>query len=302
VWYPAAGEDAPDRGNGIVTGGGTVDEEGRILEGESALRDCLDSVARAPRAVALLCDIDGTISPIASRPADAFVPARFGDLLRALVDHLGAVAFVTGRAVKDGRRMVDVDGATYVGTHGLEVMGPDGAVCTDPQAERYVDAVQAVAAQAAAALDGSELGIVLEDKRTVLAVHYRLSPDPERARHEILSRVIEPARARGLTISTGHFLFEVRPPIPVTKGTVARRLLAREAFLTAVFCGDDLTDVTGFEAIHRWAAEDARRTACAVAAVTKETPRPVLDEADVRVAETGGVHEVLRRLLAAAGG
>ena len=150
---PAPGEDAPDREDGIVTGGGTVGEERPILQGESALRDCLDSVARAPRAVALFCDIDGMISPIASRPANAFVPARFGELLRALVDKLGSVAFVTG-----------------------------------------------------------------------------------------------------------------------------------------------------FEAIHRWAEEEARRTACAVAAVTKETPRPVLDEADVRVAATGGVHEVLRRLLAAAGG
>jgi trehalose 6-phosphate phosphatase len=302
VCSPAPGDDAPDREDGIVTVGGTVDEERPILEGESALRDCLDSVARAPRAVTLFCDIDGTISPIASRPADAFVPARFDALLRALVDQLGAVVFVTGRAVKDGRRMVGVDGATYVGTHGLEVMGLDGDVCADPQAERYVDAVQAVAAGAAAVLDGSDLGIVLENKRTVLAIHYRLSPDHERARHEILNRVIEPARARGLAISTGHFVFEVRPPIPITKGTAARRLLAREEFLTAVFCGDDLTDVTGFEAIHRWAEEDARRKACAVAAVTKETPRPVLDEADVRVAATGGVHEVLRRLLAAAGG
>ncbi len=52
VCTPTPGEDAPDRGNGIVTGGGTVDEERPILQGESALRDCLDSVARAPRAIA----------------------------------------------------------------------------------------------------------------------------------------------------------------------------------------------------------------------------------------------------------
>ena len=299
---PATGEGAPDRGGGTVTGGGTVNEGRQILDGESALRDCLASVSRAPRAVALFCDIDGTISPIAGRPADAFVPARFRDVLGGLVTQLGMVAFVSGRAVEDGRRMVAVDGAAYVGTHGLEVMDADGSVRVEPRAERYVDAVQEVMVVANRELDGSVPGVVLENKRTVLAIHYRLAPDADQARHEIVSRVIDPARARGLAISTGHFVYEVRPPVPTTKGTAARRLLDADDFVTAVFCGDDLTDVTGFESIHRWAAEDARRTACAVAAVTTETPRPVLDEADVRVAATGGVHEVLRRLLVAAGG
>jgi trehalose 6-phosphate phosphatase len=277
--------------------------EGRpILKGDDTLTDCLDTVARAPRATALFCDIDGTISPIAGRPGDAFVPERFRDVLGGLAARLGMVAFVTGRAVEDGRRMVAVGGATYVGTHGLETMDVDGSVHVEPRAERYVDAVQDVAVVANRELDGAVPGVVLENKRTVLAIHYRLSPDADKARHEIVSRVIEPARARGLAISTGHFLYEVRPPVPVTKGTAARRLLGEDDFVTAVFCGDDLTDVTGFEAVHRWAADDARRTACAVAAVTKETPRPVLDESDVQVAATVGMHDVLRRLLAAAGG
>jgi trehalose 6-phosphate phosphatase len=259
-------------------------------------------VARAPRATALFCDIDGTISPIVARPADAVVPSRFKATLRGLVARLGTVAFVTGRALEDGRRMVDVEGAAYVGTHGLEIAGTDGASYAEPQAERYVEAVQRIAALAAERLDGAVEGVVLENKRTVLAIHYRLAPDADRARHEIVARVVDPARAAGLAISTGHFLYEVRPPVSVTKGTATRRLLAADDFVTAVFCGDDLTDVTGFEAVHRWAATDARRHGCAVAAVTKETPRPVTDEADVRVAATPGMYEALGRLLAAAGG
>ena len=86
--------------------------------------------------------------------------------------------------------------------------------------------------------------------------------------------MVEPARGRGLAISTGHFVFEVRPPLPLTKGTATRRLLAGGDYLAAMFCGDDLTDVTGFKTLHDWAARDARRAACAVAAVTAETPRP----------------------------
>ena len=66
-------------------------------------------------------------------------------------------------------------------------------------------------------------------------------------------------------------------------------------------CGDDLTDITAFDAIRDWGERDARRTTCAVAAVTAETPRPVLEAADVQVRATPGVLEVLARLAAAVG-
>ena len=73
--------------------------------------------------------------------------------------------------------------------------------------------------------------------------------------------------------------------------------------------GDDLTDCTGFAAVHEWADEGeaataggdapAGRVALAVAALTGETPQRVTDEADVVVAATPGVYEVLTALLAA---
>ena len=273
-----------------------------ITEGEAELRACLAAFAAAPCAGVLLCDIDGTISAIVSHPGAAAVAEPFREVLAALTERLGLVAFVTGRTLEDGRRMIPVDGAAYVGTHGLELMAPDGRTLTEPQAERYIAEVQEVAAAAARDLDCETLGIVLENKRTMLAVHYRLAADAARTRHEILTRVVEPARSRGLAISTGHFVFEVRPPLPFNKGTATRRLLAGGSYLAGMFCGDDLTDVTGFRMLHDWAARDARRVACAVAAVTAETPRPVIDEADVLVRATPGVYVALSRLLTAVGG
>ena len=273
-----------------------------ITRGEAGLDTWVSVVAAAPRAGALLCDIDGTISAIAERPGNAGVSQPFRDVLAALTKQLGLVAFVTGRTLEDGRRMIPLDGAAYVGTHGLEVMAPGGLILTEPQAERYIAEVQEVAAAAARDLDCEALGVVLEDKRTVLAVHYRLATDAARTRHEILTKVVAQARRRGLAISSGHFLFEVRPPLPFNKGTATRRLLADGDYRAAMFCGDDLTDVTGFKALHDWAARDARRAACAVAAVTAETPRPVIDDADVLVGATPGVYEVLTRLLTAVGG
>jgi trehalose 6-phosphate phosphatase len=279
-----------------------MDGELLIARGEAELRACLAAFAAKPRMGALLCDIDGTISPIVARPADAEVPPPFREVLAALAERLGLVAFVTGRALADGRRMIPLDNAAYVGTHGLELMAPGGQVLTEPQAERYIADVQEVAVAAARDLDCETLGIVLENKRTVLAVHYRLAADAARTRHEILNKVVGPARDRGLAISTGHFVFEVRPPLPFSKGTATRRLLAGGDFLAGMFCGDDLTDVTGFTALHDWAARDGRRTACAVAAVTAETPAPVVEGADVLAHATPGIYEALTLLLTAVGG
>ena len=277
--------------------------DGRLItKGETEFAACLAGFAAAPRVAALFCDIDGTISPIVERPGAAAVSQPFREVLAALTERLVLVAFVTGRTLEDGRRMIPVDGAAYVGTHGLESTAPDGQVLTEPMAERYIAAVQEVAAAAARDLDCDTLGVVLENKRTVLAVHYRLAADAALTRHEILARVVEPARRRGLAISTGHFVFEVRPPLPFTKGTATRSLLAGRDYRVGLFCGDDLTDVTGFKTLHDWAARDARRAACALAAVTAETPRPVIEEADVLVRATPGVYEALTRLLVAVGG
>lgn len=272
-----------------------------IVSGAAALEGLVRAAASAPRAAALLCDIDGTISPIAPTPTEAHVPAPFRELLDALARRIGLVAFVTGRALEDGRRMIPVDGAAYIGTHGLETMAADGSVTLEPQAERYVTAIREVAETAARSLDCEALGVVLEDKRTVLAVHYRLAEDAAATRHQILTQVIGPARERGLAVATGHHVFEVRPPLPFTKGSAVRRLLQAGDYLTVMSCGDDLTDVTMFGAAREWGERDARRRALAVAAITGETPRPVVDAADVLVRATPGVQEALSRLAVAVG-
>lgn len=276
-----------------------------ILRGEADFELVLQDVSREPGATALFCDIDGTISPIAPTPAQAEVPEHVRTRLAALTSRLGLVAFVTGRTARDGARLVGLKNAIYIGTHGFETMDSSGTIRALPAAEPFVPEVQAIAAQATQA-DLEPLGIVLENKRTVLAVHYRLAPDVEAARQAILAAVIRPARQRGLLLTSGKFVVEVRPPLEVSKGSAARELLdsptQRHAgpYRTALFFGDDRTDVTGFAAVRAWArAQPQSRSHCALAAISDETPPEVKDAADVWVAGVDGVAEALRRLLAA---
>ena len=306
-----------------------------IVRGADALTAALHAVAREPRATALFCDIDGTISPIVSDPYAAVVPAAFRTALTSLAPRLGLLAFVTGRDVRQAAAMVGVGGATYVGLHGFDQMAPDGTVARDPVAGPYVARVQTMARRVAG-LDAERLGLVVENKGPMLDLHYRRAPDPAATLAVLEAEILEPARELGLAIATGHFLVELRPPEPVSKGTTVRRLLqaggrGEAPPRVAIFAGDDLTDCTGFAAVHEWAdgcdaataagapggrlvaAKTAARSrattgegdapcgrvALAVAALTDETPREVKDASDVWVSATPGVYDVLVALLAA---
>ena len=299
-----------------------------ILKGETELDTLVAAVARAPHTTALFCDIDGTIAPIVADPYAAVVPPHMLVVLTALVTRLGLLAFVTGRDLAQAQTMVAVDGAAYVGTHGLEVMEPGGEARCTSAAEPYIEAVHEFAGRGAA-LAAIWPGIVTEDKRTVVSVHYRNTADPTAARAAIENKIAVPAREAGLAISTGHFVVEVRPPLAISKGTAVTGLLETRELATAIFCGDDLTDVTGFNAVHEWATRDmsktthtaskaaanaasqptpdvgrpeaqtGQRAGYAVAALTAETPPAVRETSDIQVAATPGMYEVFTRLLAA---
>ena len=112
----------------------------------------------------------------------------------------GSASWPSSRAApcEDGRRMIPLDGAAYVGTHGVEFMAPGGDV-------RHRAAGRALPAAAArgrparprATSTASGSASCVEEKPVGFAVHYRLARDPDAARHEILTRVVRPgARTR----------------------------------------------------------------------------------------------------------
>ena len=233
------------------------------------------------------------------------MPDAFRAALATLAPRLGLLAFVTGRDVRQAQAMVGVEGATYVGLHGFDVLAADGTIVRDPSAAPYVEAVQRMARRVRA-LDADRLGLVVENKGPMLDLHYRKAADPAATLAELETEILAPARDLGLAVATGHFLVELRPPEPVDKGSAVLRLLQEGAeggapLRTAAFLGDDLTDRHGFEAVHDWAAADPARTALAVAALTAETPAAVTEEADVWVAATPGIASVLERLVEATG-
>src|SRR5579864_4619643 len=71
------------------------------------------------RPLGLVFDIDGTLSPIAPTPDEARLHPSVASLLEQARNH-AHIAIMTGRAIDNGAAMINVEGLTYVGSHGLE--------------------------------------------------------------------------------------------------------------------------------------------------------------------------------------
>ena len=96
--------------------------------------DAIAVLAHEPERAALILDVDGTLAPIVPRPEDAAVPTETRAELERLAGRYRLLAFVSGRTSDDARRIVGVDGAAYVGVHGLE-LEPDAENWREPLRE-----------------------------------------------------------------------------------------------------------------------------------------------------------------------
>ena len=201
-------------------------------------RRLLDALAADPARAALLLDFDGTLAPIVSRPQDARLLDGARELIEALRDRLGVVAFISGRGLRDVRERVGVPGLAYAGNHGMEIqrVGEEPAVAEAVSAWRpALDEYAAGQAADPAAVPGVEI----EDKGATLSVHWRNAPDPGAAHAWLEGPRAAAARDAGLAVTWGRMVMEVRPPTAIDKGTAARELVAAAGARAALHIGDD---------------------------------------------------------------
>ncbi|OBK86311.1 trehalose-phosphatase [Mycolicibacter heraklionensis] len=191
-------------------------------------------------------DFDGTLSDIVDDPDAARPVAGAVEALAALAAQC-PVAVLSGRDLADVRTRVGLDGIWYAGSHGFELIGPDGA---HHQNDAAVDAVLVLAAAAGSLHEqlGAIPGIMVEHKRFAVAVHYRNAARDRVG--EVLAAVRETGRRRGLRVTTGREVIELRPEIDWDKGRTLHWLLDRMTGVkTPLFLGDDITDEDAFDAV-----------------------------------------------------
>jgi trehalose 6-phosphate phosphatase len=196
--------------------------------------------------IALFLDLDGTLIEIAPRPGDVVVPP---DLL-SLLDRLhagtgGALAVVSGRPLADIDRLLAPLHLPAAGTHGAELREAAGApvhLAGQALPGELRDRLSSIAKE----LQVQWHGVVVEDKTSAMAIHYRLAPEAEPALHTALDRL---DLGDPWEILAGHCVYEIRAR-DRNKGAAVRTLsrAARFAGRQPVFVGDDRTDFDGIGA------------------------------------------------------
>jgi len=90
----------------------------------------------------LLLDYDGTLSPIAPHPDLATLPPETKNVLQRLSNISDVyIAIISGRNVENVKKMVGIEGITYAGKHGLEILHPDGSKFVHPMPVEYEEKV-----------------------------------------------------------------------------------------------------------------------------------------------------------------
>jgi trehalose 6-phosphate phosphatase len=234
-------------------------------------------------------DIDGTLSEIAGRPEEARVGAMVRERLREIVGLIDVVGVISGRSVDDARDMLRLDEIVYSGNHGMERWS-NGRHAVSDDAARYVDRIATITDQLRDLLDIP--GVLVENKRLTASVHFREAPDPARAESAILS-LLEPLLSQsGLRLTHGRMVVEIRPPVERDKGTSIRDIIDDYGLTSAIYVGDDVTDVDAFRALRAW-RESTGNLALAIGVTGDETPEEVLEAADVTVDGVRGVVTLL---------
>jgi alpha,alpha-trehalase len=204
------------------------------------------------RAPAVFLDFDGTLTPIVDRPSEAVLTEEMRAVL-SQVSRSYPTAVISGRDLADVRERVGIEDLVYAGSHGFDILLPDGNRHS-PEAAR--DALPALA-EAADTMEerlADVEGAFVERKRYAVAVHHRLAEDERRAGieqavDEIVARHPE-LRKRG-----GKKIFEFLPDIDWDKGEALRLLLdvmelADDPDTIPIYLGDDVTDEDAFAVLH----------------------------------------------------
>jgi trehalose 6-phosphate phosphatase len=260
------------------------------------ISEALAPIRARPRQTAVLLDIDGTLAPIVDHAADAHVPESTRQLLIAVADRYGLVGCVSGRRASEARAMVSIGTITYLGSHGVELLRAGWTEARlDAGVADWARRIQEFG-RAADTADTRKLRVRLEDKGAIVAFHWRGAPDDARA-HAAVREIADRATAAGLATHWGRKVLEVRPPVPFDKGLGIRRLLGEPGaaeIRTAMYVGDDSTDLDAFRALAELAAEGRLDHAVRVGVASEEGPSEIVSEADAVVDGPEGV----RRLLA----
>lgn len=147
--------------------------------------------------------------------------------------------------MKDGAQIVNVEGLTYIGIHGLEWShGLPTAQTVEllPEAYIYAEPGKQLFDLLEQHLD--ELpGVILQRKAIGGSVHYRLASNLEQTRAQLFELLEEPTRRFQMRLAEGRGIIEILAPLSINKGKALRSYMQLFELQGVIFAGDDRTDL-----------------------------------------------------------
>ena len=233
----------------------------------------------------VVVDFDGTISPIVEDPATA---APFGDVvvvLERLVGRGVTVAVVSGRPL-DFLLPHFPPTIDLVGLYGLEGL-EDGSRWEHPNGGVWRETMADIATLARC---NGPAGMLVELKDLSITLHYRSQPE---LAPQVMAYAEAQAERAGLRSRPARMSVELHPPIDIDKGQIIERLAIDAR--AAMFVGDDVGDLTAFDALDVLAGEGVHTVKVAVD--SDEGPPDLIQRADLVVRGPAEVRDLLASLI-----
>lgn len=196
-------------------------------------------------------DYDGTLTPIVQRPELAVISGDMKDVLKRLSEKY-TTTIVSGRMRQDVEKLVGIKGLTYAGSHGFDIIGP-GISMIEPRAKETIPLITKIIKHLSNELSAIP-GILIEEKKFSVAVHYRLVDERYLAKiKDLVDKIIQ--NNTSLRLMSGKKVFEILPRIDWDKGQAVRWIMQALGIswsdVSVVYIGDDTTDEDVFRVVRR---------------------------------------------------
>ncbi|CAB0006029.1 unnamed protein product [Nesidiocoris tenuis] len=172
--------------------------------------------------LSLILDYDGTLAQLTSHPDLAVLPSETKKVLERLANMPDVnIAVISGRTLENVIHMVAIDSITYAGSHGLEILHPDGTKFMHPVPNAYAEKLRDLMRflQDEVCHDGAWV----ENKGVLLTYHYRETPLS--MRDYIVKRACEIFDKAGFQPHMGNMAIEAKPPVTWDQGRASIYML-----------------------------------------------------------------------------
>lgn len=202
--------------------------------------------------VVLVCDFDGTLTPMPQRPEEVHMADTVRDLLVA-IDKIPGVrlAIMSERPPIDLKPRMELPNCHYLCNHGLEISGPEvNHIVT--VANRYRADIQRAVNTLRVQLRVPQ--VVIEDRGLTAAINYRSVQESEvnpllAKAHNLLASSV---RERQIRIEQGRRKLEILPAVDWDRGKAVQllfhnfRAIYKDKNALLLYVGDDIMDESAF--------------------------------------------------------